>query len=428
MKSLLPWFVLILIFFLSLTIISCGDDKGEEYSAREEYSDDFPKIAEVTKVTTPTNDTTPDYTFSSTEAGTISYGGSCSSNTSIAISGNNTITLNSLSDGTYSDCTIVVRGTTGYLSNTLTITSFTVDTTAPTVSSISPTDNQSGVSISDNISVTFSEVMDNTSVTTNTDNTTCSGSFQLSSDNFSSCIQMSSSPLSSNSNKTFTVDPSDNLSVTKYYKIRVTTGVKDSVGNTLSSQYETSSGFQTVDESAIITKSLLVGTWTADCSDNTTASTSAKTVLVFSASGDILTATTTNFSALNCVADNESYIFIKKLNSLDLGSKTTTSQNQIINNFTATVTSITLEPKTTSVSSSLNGSTYCGLSTGWSSGTETSVAGLTCGTTTYKSVGDTYKDIMQMNSEKTFIRLGNITNTDSSTGYPNTLYTKAYKK
>ena len=69
------------------------------------------------------------------------------------------------------------------------------------------------------------------------------------------------------------------------------------------------------DESASITKALLVGTWTADCSDNTTASTSAKTVLVFSDSGDILTATTTNFSDLNCVADNESSIFRKKLNT-----------------------------------------------------------------------------------------------------------------
>ena len=182
------------------------------------------------------------------------------------------------------------------------------------------------------------------------------------------------------------------------------------------------------DESASITMALLGGTWTTDCSDNTTASTSSKTVLVFSALGDNLTATTTNYSVLNCVADNESSIFIKKLNTLVLGSKTTTSQNQIINKFTATVTSITLEPKATSVSSSLNGSTYCGLSNGWSSGTERSVAGLTCGTTTYKSVGAPYKDIMQMNSEKTFIRLGNITNTDSSTGYPNTLYTKAYKK
>ena len=182
------------------------------------------------------------------------------------------------------------------------------------------------------------------------------------------------------------------------------------------------------DESASITMALLGGTWTTDCSDNTTASTSSKTVLVFSASGDNLTATTTNYSVLNCAANDESAIFRKKLNTLVLGSKTTTSQNQIINKFTATVTSITLEPKTTSVSSSLNGSTYCGLSSGWSSGTETSVAGLTCGTRTYKSDNESHKSIIQMNSEKTFIRLGNITNTDSSTGYPNTLYTNAYKK
>ena len=119
----------------------------------------------------------------------------------------------------------------------------TTDNTSLTVSSISPTENQSGVSITDNISVTFSEAMDNTTVTTNTDNTTCYGSFQVSSDNFSSCVQMSSSPSSSNSDKTFTVDPSDNLSGNTYYKIRVTTEVKDSSGNTLSSQYETTNGF-----------------------------------------------------------------------------------------------------------------------------------------------------------------------------------------
>ena len=52
-----------------------------------------PIIAEETAVTTPTNDTTPNYTFSSSKAGTITYGGSCSSSTTIAvISGNNTIT------------------------------------------------------------------------------------------------------------------------------------------------------------------------------------------------------------------------------------------------------------------------------------------------------------------------------------------------
>ena len=119
------------------------------------------------------------------------------------------------------------------------------DTTAPTVSSVYPADNQNNVSITENISVTFSEAMNTTSVTTNISNTTCSGSFQLSSNNFSSCIQMSSSPLSSNSYRTFTVDPSNNLSHSTNYKIRVTTGVKDTAGNSLSSQYEISNGFTT---------------------------------------------------------------------------------------------------------------------------------------------------------------------------------------
>lgn len=180
----------------------------------------------------------------------------------------------------------------------------------------------------------------------------------------------------------------------------------------------------TTDDSANITKSLLTGTWTAKCSDNTTASTSSKTVLVFSASGDNLTATTTNYSDLSCVT--QSSVFTKKLNTLELGSKTKTSQNQIINKFTAVVTDITLEPKTTSVSTSLNLSSFCGL-TGWGSGTETSVAGLTCGSITYNAVNDTHSDIIQINSEKTFIRLGNITNA-ASTGYPKTLYTEEYYK
>ena len=180
----------------------------------------------------------------------------------------------------------------------------------------------------------------------------------------------------------------------------------------------------TTDDSANITKSLLTGTWTAKCSDNTTAKTSSKTVLVFSASGDNLTATTTNYSDKSCVT--QSSVFTKKLNTLDLGSPTTTSQNQIINEFKAAVTDITLEPKTTSVSTSLNLSSFCGL-TGWGSGTETSVAGLTCGSITYNAVNDSYFDIIQMNSEKTFIRLGNITNA-ASTGYPKSLYTQEYYK
>ena len=54
---------------------------------------------------------------------------------------------------------------------------------------------------------------------------------------------MSAEPVSSNSNKTFTLDPYDNLTYSTTYKTKVTTGIKDTAGNALNSQYETSSGF-----------------------------------------------------------------------------------------------------------------------------------------------------------------------------------------
>jgi sugar lactone lactonase YvrE len=59
-------------------------------------------------------------------AGTITYGGSCSSSTTSAISGNNSITLVSLSTGTYTDCTITVTDADGNVSSTLTLSSFVV--------------------------------------------------------------------------------------------------------------------------------------------------------------------------------------------------------------------------------------------------------------------------------------------------------------
>jgi hypothetical protein len=134
------------------------------------------------------------------------------------------------------------------------------DTTVPTVSSVSTTsDNQSSASITDNIIVTFSEAMDPTYVTTGTSDTNCAGTIRVSSDNFSTCVKISSSPSSSNSNKTFTLEPvedigtaigiagdvDDYLTVSTTYLTRVTTGVKDTAGNAMSSQYETSSGFTT---------------------------------------------------------------------------------------------------------------------------------------------------------------------------------------
>ena len=172
---------------------------------------------------------------------------------SVAISLANTDTnlpATGLADGIYKVYAVDASGNiSSASSNSVTVATTVTDTTAPTVSSISPTDNQSSVSVSDNISLTFSEIMDNSSITTNTDNTSCYGSFQVSSDNFSTCVQMSSSPSISNSAKSFTFNPSDNLSYDNKYKIKLTTDTKDENGVSLESPYETS--FNTFDNSLV---------------------------------------------------------------------------------------------------------------------------------------------------------------------------------
>jgi len=59
---------IILISIFSLTVISCSSSSDGGSSTTSTTTTTAPVIAEVTVVTTPTNDTTPDYTFSSTEA------------------------------------------------------------------------------------------------------------------------------------------------------------------------------------------------------------------------------------------------------------------------------------------------------------------------------------------------------------------------
>ena len=102
-----------------------------------------PTVAEITAVTTPGNDSTPNVTISTTEAGTLSVGGSCGSADEGAISsGNTSITLTQtdnstvLSDGTYSDCTITVTDAASNSSTPITLTTFVLDATAPATTAL----------------------------------------------------------------------------------------------------------------------------------------------------------------------------------------------------------------------------------------------------------------------------------------------------
>lgn len=88
-----------------------------------------PVIGQFQAVPTPDLDTTPSYTFSSNEAGTITYGGDCSSATAVAIVGFNTVVFNALAVGVHSNCTITVTDAALNVSNVLNVSSFEI--TAP---------------------------------------------------------------------------------------------------------------------------------------------------------------------------------------------------------------------------------------------------------------------------------------------------------
>jgi hypothetical protein len=135
---------------LQSTDTTTGDGDGTDPDTGTETGDTTtPIIEQVTAIESPTSDSTPEYTFASTKAGSITYAGACYSSIIIADIGNNTIVFNALSDGYYYDCTVTVMDSEGNESNTLTIPPFTVDTTvsditAPTVSSISGNTTEAG--------------------------------------------------------------------------------------------------------------------------------------------------------------------------------------------------------------------------------------------------------------------------------------------
>ncbi len=89
-----------------------------------------PSISEVAAVESPASDTTPSYTFTTNEAGTIAYGGSCSSVTTTATVGENTIIFSELPAGEYSNCTIVVTDAATNDSNILSVSAFTITSAA----------------------------------------------------------------------------------------------------------------------------------------------------------------------------------------------------------------------------------------------------------------------------------------------------------
>lgn len=186
------------------------------------FDETAPVLAEVTPVADPTNDITPSYVFSSDEAGTISYGGSCESADTSAGSGDNSITFNELAEGIYNDCTIKVTDATGNESSSLTVSSFTVDTTAPTITSKTPKVDAIGIDTFADITVVFDE-----DVVIGTSNVV------LKEADGSPTITLASEDITFNSTThTATINPSVTLENNTKYNIALS-NIKDTAGNDL---------------------------------------------------------------------------------------------------------------------------------------------------------------------------------------------------
>jgi len=187
------------------------------------YDITAPVIAEVTPVPALGVDPTPNYTFSTTENGAITYGGSCGSATSDASSSNNnTITFNELPNGIYDDCSIVVTDAAGNDSLPLIVNTFSISNDNPIVSEYSPSNNATGVTATSDLVLTF-----NKTVVVGTGNITIkTGSTVV------ETIAVTSGQVTGSNTNIITINPSVTLAnQTPYYVLVDATAFLDIFGN-----------------------------------------------------------------------------------------------------------------------------------------------------------------------------------------------------
>ena len=138
---------------VTLTANGVTSAPAQGYDVQKTIDANVPIISMLTQIPSQTSSPTPAFTFTSTKPGTITYNGGCSSPMASAAVGANTITLNTLANGTYGNCTILVTDTGGNLSNALAIPMFIVaasgsnsTVTPPTVTISSVSTGSSGAS------------------------------------------------------------------------------------------------------------------------------------------------------------------------------------------------------------------------------------------------------------------------------------------
>ncbi len=187
------------------------------------YDTVAPTLVEDTPVSALTIDATPNYSFRTSENGTITYGGSCSSGTSSALaSATTTVTFNTLANGTYNDCSIIVTDAAGNASLPLIVSAFSINNSDPVVISYSPANNAVGVLANANLVLTFDKAV-----------TIATGNIYLKQGASTiETIDVAGGRVTGSGTNIITIDPSTTLSSQTTYTILIDTGAfHDSFGN-----------------------------------------------------------------------------------------------------------------------------------------------------------------------------------------------------
>jgi hypothetical protein len=117
---------------------------------------------------------------------------------------------------------------------------------ATAVTSTAPADQATAVDVGSTVTVNFNAPMNSNTLTAQTLPGPCSGSIQVSTDNFATCIGFASAaPIMTVNNTVATLTPSPALSYGSTYQIQVTTAAQATNGQFLGSAFLTPSGFTT---------------------------------------------------------------------------------------------------------------------------------------------------------------------------------------
>jgi len=119
------------------------------------------------------------------------------------------------------------------------------DTTAPLVTVVAPYSLYSRIPVNTGFMVMFSEAMGISTMTAATSGTECSGSVQLTSDGFLTCVRLRRDPEPSGNFRAFVITPAENLETNRAYKLKITTTAADAAGNPLAEEYLVARGMVT---------------------------------------------------------------------------------------------------------------------------------------------------------------------------------------